>query len=740
LVAISVRLLRRTAAVVFPGDRRVWAGAAIVAVPMASVIVFYCLHPREYYTGTNNVDPWTYVASARAGEPVCEPHLWIPADTARVRLTLRSRTLQRPGLKLVLRLGGRGIESSLGGALLSGTRSDAVFPIPELPDHPQEQPASLCVTAADKVSWSGAEASARRNPAPLTVGGRPVGRRFVAPHLAVWYLPRKGARRSYVARAGTILQRAVLFRPRLVGRGMYVLIVLLVLPGLALAAVRCLALAVAAKDGSGINQRRLALSLFAIAALNFSCWALITPPFQSPDEVDHFAYTQTLVERHAAPSRNPVSIFSPGRWSRAELLALNDMSFSTDRLLGETRPPWTSRQERHYRQEAARLHPSPSTGGGTETAATHGIVYYAALAPAYILASSSPLDQLTLMRLASVLIGAMTVVFAYLLARELAPGRLWLAVLAALLVAFQPMYGAISGAVNNDVGVNAGAAALVFLLIRIVRRGLTFRLGLLTGALALALPFLKATSYSLYPVAILVVVTVLWRQHSRADRQTWAGVVLGAVIGRGVLTGVERLFHPPVTSTGAVAAGGRFVEASVSEALAHPLDYLAYVWQIYLPRLSFMARHYETTGLPGFVIFVERGWGAFGWYEVLFPHWVYVTILVVMLAVVVLAVIAARREWEFVRGHPIELAVLSLIPTSVVAGFAAAFYTTGVHKGIPEYGRYVFPAIAPLAVLVVASIHAFGRRWVVFAGGVLLGGMLALSYASQLLTLTTFYA
>ena len=55
--------------------------------------------------------------------------------------------------------------------------------------------------------------------------------------------------------------------------------------------------------------------------------------------------------------------------------------------------------------------------------------------------------------------------FAFLLVRELAPGRPWLAVVAALLVAYEPMYGFISGAVNNDVGVNAGAAALLYLLL-----------------------------------------------------------------------------------------------------------------------------------------------------------------------------------------------------------------------------------------------------------------------------------
>jgi hypothetical protein len=80
-----------------------------------------------------------------------------------------------------------------------------------------------------------------------------------------------------------------------------------------------------------------------------------------------------------------------------------------------------------------------------------------------------------------------------------------------------------------------------------------------------------------------------------------------------------------------------------------------------------------------------------------------------------------------------------LMPVAVIAGFEAAFYTTGTRPLIAEFGRYAFPGIAPLAVLVVGALHAFGRRWMVFAGAALLVAMLALSYASQLLTLTTFY-
>ena len=175
-------------------------------------------------------------------------------------------------------------------------------------------------------------------------------------------------------------------------------------------------------------------------------------------------------------------------------------------------------------------------------------------------------------------------------------------------------------------------------------------------------------------------------------------------------------------------------------AVEHPFGYLGYLWQVFLPRLPFMAPHFESTNFPAFVIFVERGWGAFGWYDVFFSHWVYVVILVAMLAVPVLAVVAARREWAFLRRNLAETAILLLTPIAVVAGFEAAFYTAGTRPVIAEFGRYAFPAIAPLAVLVVASLGALGRRWALVAGAGLLVVMLALSYAAQLVTLTGFYA
>jgi hypothetical protein len=707
---------------------------------MCALIAYYSLRPSSYFTGTNSVETYSYIAETPAYARLCVPGLRVPAGTSGIRLQLISHTRRRPPLRMVLNRGGvqPAIESMLGPATIPASRiSAAVFRIPVQPAHSAERPASLCLTAADLVNWGGTPLPV---PPPVPPGSLPptVNGHPVAGRIAIWYLPPVGAEHSFLGQAGTILARAARFRPALLGPWLYVLVLLLVLPALAFASVRCLAVAAAGRSPAR-TARRLAISIFAIAAVNFACWAVITPPFQAPDEVDHFAYTQSLVERGQAPSRSPNS--SLPRWSGSEELALEDASFFTDHQVGGTKLPWESRQEAAYRARAAALPPrSAANGGGNETAATHGAIYYAALAPAYMLASSSPFDQLTLMRLMSALIGALTALFTFLLARELAPGRPWLAVLAGLLVAYQPMYGFISGSVNNDVGVNAGAAALVLLLTVMLRRGVSLWLGLLTGGLLLALPVIKGTALSLYPVAAVALAATLLRHHRRSDLAGWAGLAIGAVVVRELSLQQSDALAPSTTPFAPAPAEAGSTVGAIAEARAHPLGYLGYVWQVFLPRLSFMAPHFETSGIPAWTIFVERGWGAFGWYDVFFPNGVYVAILVAMLAVPILAVIAAGREWDFVRRNVWEAVILLLTPIAVIAGFEAAFYTIGTRPFLPEFGRYAFPAIAPLSVLVVASLHAFGRRAMVFAGAGLLVGMVALSYASQLLTLTAFYA
>jgi hypothetical protein len=717
-------------AAVFAGDRRVWRAGAVCALALALVGGAYCLKPRFYYTGTDSVEDVGSVATLTAGAPVCVPALRIPARTAFVRLQTISTTSTRPALSLTLTSRGRTARSELPSMPVPALYpANADFPIAQTAAHPSSSPASLCVSARGSAGLGGTPLTST---SPLTARQ---GEAQLTARVAVWYLPRAGARESYAQRAWAAFRRAALFRPGFVGAWTYPALLFLVLPALALLALRCLALAVAGRT------RRLAACVYAIAAVNFCCWALIAPVFQAPDEVDHFAYVQSVVERGEKPSSLESS--APNRWSSSENLALEGIDFPSDHQVGDTRAPWLAVEQDEYRVQVAKVHPSSNDGGGYTTSAVHGPLYYLALAPAYMLAShGSVFSQLTLMRFVSALLGALVVLFAFLLVRELAPGRPWLAVLAALLVAYEPMYGFMSGVVNNDVGVNAGAAALELLLIRLLRRGITVPWGALTGVVLIALPSIKGTGLSLYPVAALVFAVALWRNHRRRDLPAWGALALSALlVGELIAHVLDPALGPSSSAAGAgVPSAIGSNASSVEEALHHIPDFLSYLWQVFLPRLPFMTPHFPPGIHPAFVIFVERGWAAFGWYDVLFSHWVYVVILVAMLLAIPLGVWAARREWSWLRRHWLEVLVLALMPAAVIVGFEAAYYTPGARPVLAEFGRYAFPAIAPVAALVVGALHAFGRRRMLTVGVGLLVATIALSYASQLLTLASFYA
>jgi hypothetical protein len=47
-----------------------------------------------------------------------------------------------------------------------------------------------------------------------------------------------------------------------------------------------------------------------IAFVNAACWSFIMPPFQVPDEVDHYAYVQQLAETGGLPSSGAEGVYS----------------------------------------------------------------------------------------------------------------------------------------------------------------------------------------------------------------------------------------------------------------------------------------------------------------------------------------------------------------------------------------------------------------------------------------------
>jgi hypothetical protein len=696
---------------------QVHRAALVVGLPLALILLVVCLAPHDYYTGTDSVRTRGFVQPVKAHQTLCVRGLNLPANTGRVQFELLTSGPQAPPMSLGLTTAHGTVASRIAARPAAPTtRVKVAFPIAQRPSTPDAVPATACVTPGGATTFGGTLNVAGAAP---TLDGKPQVAR-----IAVWFLPPSGHERSLISQLPDIVRRASLFRPGIVGPWTYVVLLLLVLPAAGLLGVRLLARAEEAPTA------RIAGGIFLAALLVSTSWALITPPFQAPDEQDHFAYVQHLAETGKAPRQQAVPGDQP--WSQDERNALSFTRALSANEQSDGRPPWLAANERAWEQARSDGH-DRTDGGGFTTSAAHGPVYYAALVPAYAAGRGSSIwTQLTLARLMSALIGALAALFTFLAAREILPRPTFFAVAAGLLVAFQPMYTFISGAVNNDVGINAAAAATVFLLMRMLRRGASPVLLIGLGVLLGLLPIIKGTGYELYPIAAIAALGALLRFRDRRALVSIGLFVLSGLVVQLVWSQLAPSFgHTTFTTPG----GG--VPTS-SSALSTPGLYITYVWQIFLPRLPFMTDHFVQTW-PFFNIYVERAWASFGWYTIQFPRYLYGLLVLAMAGAIVLGIWGIVRERPWVRTRVWELLVLALLPVAVIAGVESAFATSVPRPILAEMGRYLFPALSALSILAVGAAVGVGRRRAVsLATGVVVAEFVLL-YASQLLTLRGFY-
>ena len=90
-----------------------------------------------------------------------------------------------------------------------------------------------------------------------------------------------------------------------------------------------------------------------------------------------------------------------------------------------------------------------------------------------------------------------------------------------------------------------------------------------------------------------------------------------------------------------------------------------------------------------------------------------------------------------VRGYLGDTLVVAAL--GVWVGSEATYFVLPP-AGLSVFGRYLFPAIAGLAAIAVGCCFGAGRRWApaVAAGAVV--AVMALQWASQLLTMSSLYA
>lgn len=713
----------------FPGDRRVWIAAGLVLGIVLLVLLGYLAVPRERFTGSNSTAARDAIAVVNAGQKICAGDVVIPAGTGQVRFAFDTRDSPTPAIEVLVK-GESGFKarSRLPASATTGLRN-ADAAIPPTPPTPESTRATVCIVPRSGTIYLWGRAQLAGDQVAPSLDKQPI-----RGQVAFWFRPPASQdSASLLSQVPEVFKRASLFRPGGVGPWTYWVLFLLVFPLLAYGSVRLIA---RAGEAPG---RRVPLGAWVVV-ISFGCaasWALITPPFQTPDEPEHyaaaeyFAQTGGAVER-VAESRN--------LYADDETIALEGLNTLTVIEQADVKSPWLESDEANWLKRSGSLPPPRRDNGGGFHPATssHSPAYYALVAPAYLAASGGDtFERLAAVRIASAMMGALTALCGFLLVGVLFPGRQALAVTGGFLVGIQPMFSFIGGGVNNDNAVNLLCAVAILLVVVALRKGLSWRLALGIGLAVGLAPVMKGTGYSLYPPVVVAAVAYLVQRHRPHD---FAAMALAAATCAAVFLGWRRLSEsfdrPAFTTPGGGAPGVSF------GATSDPLGYLSWMWQNLVPvRLPFMT-DFTLVKWPFYEIYIKEGFGAYGWYAIFFQEWVY---LVVGAVLGVLVLSAFRLLWvrrDALRRLWPEALFIGLIPVTVVFAVGAAYFTlVGLPlDGTGEQGRYGFPAITAVAAIAVAGCLGFGERRSRWIATGLVAGLLGLLVASWALTLSSFYA
>jgi 4-amino-4-deoxy-L-arabinose transferase-like glycosyltransferase len=503
-------------------------------------------------------------------------------------------------------------------------------------------------------------------------------------------------------------------------------------PGALALLLAAVALAVAAAVGAPRLQPRRVALLCALAALaNGLAWSLIVPPFQIPDENAHYAYVQQVSERGTLPRPVlPEGPLSPRE--DAMLGALGTFAIAEHR---DVRAPETELQQRAIEGTAAESLSARGSGDAL-TATNNPPLYYALQAVPYELTPGGRvLDKLAAMRALSALLGAVTVLLVFAFLSELLPGTPWAWPAGALAVALQPLFGFMSGGVNNDDLLYLAAAGMLWAVARAFRRGLGPLGGALLGGFLGVGLVAKLTLLGFVPAAVLAVALSARRAWAHDRRRAMYGAAWALALSGGPVA-LYTLLNHLVWARGVIPGGVGSVAPSGGRSFSFGAE-PAHIWQLFLPPL---AMRHQFVYLPLWDTWFKGLFGRFGWLDYGFPAWFYKAALFVSALVCVLAVAELARRRSTVRRRAGELAVyaLAVFGLCVEIGIQSYRYEV-ITGGVFEQARYLLPLLGLYAAVAALAVRFGGRRW----GPALCVGLITLAIGhdvyAQAITIARYY-
>jgi hypothetical protein len=465
--------------------------------------------------------------------------------------------------------------------------------------------------------------------------------------------------------------------------------------------------------------------LLVVCVVEALTWTIVLPPLQGPDEVSHFAYVQRTVEAREIPwkmSGDPTDGRPPYSTELGEAESYTGLS----PLYGNpsARPPGTALEERTWAQRQAQFDRDDRANGGFTSALKNPPAYYLYEAVPYF--ATSPLgifDQVFVLRMANIPFLLIIVVCVWLIAGELLGRRRWLQTLAAGSVALQPQLTQLTAVVNPDVFLSAVWSVALYLMIVILRRGLTPKRAAGLVALCVLSGFTHGRGLALAVPALLTIALALWKARRPGEMPSKRTALS--------LTGI-----------GAAASVAAFVYIALAGALTTTgLRQLAsYLWQFYLPRPGFLQSFGPDYGVRE--VAVERFYGGFAQLEIGFSPAINNALWWGLIAIAVSAAVAIARNPAALRARwDIAVVLLSALAATLLLLHAIAYRSLSGAGGDPIItGRYLLPLAALYGVAIALCVSWLPRRWGVGVGGALLAVLTLVQLGALAITVERFYA
>ncbi len=408
-------------------------------------------------------------------------------------------------------------------------------------------------------------------------------------------------------------------------------------------------------------------------------YSVITPVFEAPDEPGHLAFIYYLVENHSLPSES-----DPARPGYVPTGGHPPLYY----ILGALVTAWIVPSEPIAYLTNPYFEYGPESLGVNvfQHSAEEDFPYRGTALAVHIL------------RVLGLLLGVGTIVATFQLARTLFPKDRSVPLGAAALVAFLPEFIFISASVNSDNLVNFFCALSLVQIVRVgigqARRGRDLMwLGVLVGLANLS----KASALILLPPAALA---VLAAYKDLGWRALWRNSVIS---GAAFFATAGWWYIRNFALYGDALAGHWWARAYISGIRTEPLT---------LER----AQDFVLSVFASF-------WAVFGWGNIAVAKSVYQLLslaVVLSLAGVCYRVLRHWREPQFPRSG------IALLALTVIGITLLLFYYLYGGAVTVDQGRYLFPALAPLAIFFIFGLGAFfSGRWRGAEAALVGGGLLA---------------